>query len=369
MACQWREKREVLEPMIFWIVKLFVLLLLYFPVGVRSYAEADATSAVLEELGKSDLPVLVMMHMHGCQYCQDLEPNFEYLERVFPERIALLKVDGKRATTFAREMDVRSFPEVLLFDKSPRSPGSEGQQTNLAIKDLYSRYLGRFHGARELGALASFVSQATGIKAYWPDSQVQDLTHPSAHDFDLLWSSENGTICMLVFVTPWMDPEYSKMFDGESSTSLLDRIGESETARSLGLQIFRIDASSASTAEWTRVFRIQRSPTVVWMLPGGDYIRLEWPKRPSELRGRMQEILQTFLTRCIEGSRFSSYCSEYLKSVPGTRFSQSSLNSQLYENETEFDSSFTAFDIEHEELDGVEYGAEDEWLFDSLREI
>ncbi|SCU81740.1 LANO_0B04038g1_1 [Lachancea nothofagi CBS 11611] len=325
---------------------------------VESFRDLNTSSGVHDVLRTSDVPVLVMLYMHGCRFCQELDPTFQYLEQVFPDELSLLKVDGKRATSFVREMGVRSFPDLVLFDKS------QHRGENISS---YQQYLGRLHGSRELGSLASFVSKTTGLMAHWPKSSVHDLNDFSSQNLELLRAHSNATHpSLLVFVSPWMDPESLELFNGEQATSILDKIATSAIAQSLKIQVYRIDASSSAAAAWTNEFRIRVSPTVVFLIPNDSQslteIRIEWRRDELELRERAQEVIESVLTLCAgHASSESHKCLDFIQSLPGATITEAN-TALTSHNQTELGPYLAQFTYDEDD-------EEEEWLFDSLREV
>ncbi|SCU78460.1 LAFA_0A06700g1_1 [Lachancea sp. 'fantastica'] len=343
--------------------RLLVVLVIFcaLKTGLGAILDVDTTADVYGVLNSSQVPVFVMLYMHGCRYCEELEPHFSYLQTLFPEKLALLKVDGKRASGFAREIGVRSFPELVLF-----GPGEDS-------------YLGKFHDSRDLVSLASFVSRNTGLMAEWQhESQICTLDDASA-PIDL--SQTN----LLVFVSPWMDPELVWLFAGEQSTSVLNKLNSDEHE---GVQVYQIDAASSSTAAWTRQFRVQILPTLIFLVPGPSQglfeLRIEWRGGCTRLNGQAHEILTQIIRKCGDSNTIRSCgCREYLETLPNVSIREISEVSVLRtledSNITEFDpnlakevsfENLTTLEDDYDDYeDDYDLEEQDTSIFDTLREL
>ncbi|CUS24780.1 LAQU0S19e01464g1_1 [Lachancea quebecensis] len=330
---------------------LLVVALLFGASVALTPPDAHSTPEVYEFLRSSQLPVLVFVYMHGCRFCQELEPNFLFLQRVFAGELALLKVDGKRATTFAHDLNIRSFPELLLYD-----PG-KGQQT-----DADPSLLGRYPSARDrdLGSLAMFVSERTALMAHWPHSSVRDVTQDPRAQLDALRSDPLRT-SLLVFVTPWMDRRSLQLFNGEQSTCILDHLAGTRELRENEVKIYRIDASNSTTALWTREFRVAVYPTVVLLAPdaSGSQCEIHVPLRSGdlELRNHETDTLLNLVRHCAAGKVSDPQCLDFVSSFHGLRFLRE--QDVLPFNETQIEPDTPEFDFSND----------DEQLFDSLRDL
>ncbi|CAR23133.1 KLTH0E01870p [Lachancea thermotolerans CBS 6340] len=331
---------------------LLLLSALYFGAKIAlALSDVHTTPDAYEYLRSSQLPVLVMVYMHGCRFCQELEPNFLFLERVFAGELALLKVDGKRAMTFSHDLNIRSFPELLLY-----GPG-EGAQAEAG-----STLLGRYPSARDrdLGSLAMFVSERSALMAHWPHSSVRDVTQDPHAQLDAL-RSEPLRVSVLVFVTPWMERRSLQLFNGEQSTCILDQLAETPELRENNVEIYRIDASNSTTALWTREFRVAVYPTIVLLAPdaSGSQREIHVPLRAGdlELRNHEKDTLLRLVRHCAAGRAADPDCLDFVRSYHGLR----SLEPQgaLPRNETQMA-------VEGPEFD---FSSDDEQLFDSLRDL
>ncbi|SCU77599.1 LAME_0A01640g1_1 [Lachancea meyersii CBS 8951] len=343
-----------------------VLIFSSLQVVLSALIDVKNSADVYTLLNSSSVPVFIMMYMHGCRYCKELEPDFAYLETLFSGELAVVKVDGKQATLFARDMGVHSFPELFLFSAANDISGFQD-----------NTYLGKFHSNRNLASLALFVSHKTGAMARWPESRVRTVDSE-------LTSIDWSRASLLAFVSPWMDPEAFRLFAGEQSTCALENM-----ARSSDLQIFRIDASSSSTSVWTHEFRIQMTPTLIFLIPTGSgssrELRIEWHRGCSKLNEQAQEILNTIVAKCgTTEAVSSSNCNTYLHNLPGVSVRE--LGPVSASNCTEFDPNFSGefyseyttngednydednYDEDDENDDDDDDDAQ-EWIFDALREL
>ncbi|CEP61276.1 protein disulfide isomerase family protein LALA0_S02e10748g [Lachancea lanzarotensis] len=351
-------------------IVVFLVIFTALKTVLGTIIDVETTDDVHSILGSSKIPILVMLYMHGCRYCEELEPNFSYMETLFHDNLALVKVDGKRATGFAREMGVRSFPELILFDAAGDLQDSKR-----------SSYSGKFHGKRDLVSLASFVGRYTGLLPKWRESNIRNVDDLS-ESLDL-----NTRVTLLVFVSPWMDSGLIELFAGEQSTSVLDKLDH--TTRNI--QIFRIDAASESTATWTHRFQVRLTPTLIFLIPKPSAqdvfteIRIEWRRGCVVLNSQANEILTQIIDKCGAPDAVDSHkCRDYLETLPNVSIHETSLMSGPANiwgdpNYTGFDPNLTGEifidnitaqeqDVE-DQTDYYNLEDDDSSIFDILREL
>jgi thioredoxin 1 len=76
---------------------------------------AVTTATFDEEVGGSDLPVLVDLWAEWCGPCKLLDPVLESIAADHAERLRIVTVDGDAEPDLVRRFDVMSFPTLLLF--------------------------------------------------------------------------------------------------------------------------------------------------------------------------------------------------------------------------------------------------------------
>lgn len=343
-----------------WLLVVFVVVGLARAVG--GLRDVQSSSEAYSALIGTQRPTFVKVYADGCRYCAELAPHFAFLEQVFGEEIELLSVDGRQARRFVHDMGVRSFPELLLFQ------GGASDEQEVRTRS----FVGKHDGARGAQALASYVSEHTGVLARWPGSVVHDVGDPhNWPDLELLLQQHPALIAL---VSPWMDADHLNQFNGELATSILELLGN--RYKHDGLVVYRVDASDSRAAHWTNTLRCSFFPTIVLSLAGKSemytpentpLIKFEFLSitYPGADRMSVTQRLEELLEHCFV---HPAGCREYVNDLP---------HASYYESLAELRDGSDTYPTQFQDISGDESDEsydyydldEDEMLFGSLRDL
>ncbi|SCU81000.1 LAMI_0B04434g1_1 [Lachancea mirantina] len=300
--------------------------------------EIDSTADLIEVVAATQIPTFVTVFKEGCHWCEELEPAFEYLERLFGPKLQLVRVDGRRATRFTETMQIRSFPELLLL---------QGGAVTLEQMSE-SHYAGSYQGPRNVKSLAAFISERTGLLAELPDALVKPVNS--------LPEIANSA-AVILFLSPYMDPQYASLFASGAATDVAERLASDNC--DLDVAFYSVDVSNQTSAATVNALRIGVTPTAVVVTPKGRYVKYEFRARNGLPGNQARETLQTMLNRCLRHvDDQPSACIEYVNTLPNAFFYDSLQDLQGDAIEQVLDP----------DLDSPS-DFDEEWLFGSLRDL
>lgn len=256
----------------------------------------------------------------GCRFCQQLDPKLQYITDVFAdENLSIVKVNGKVASNLIKDLQVRSFPQLFVFQPVP-SQMLGGAMDNRTLVHEHSS-VSQYHGKRTIPKIADWISESTGILPHWPGSRVVDdidsmtkfnETLPPnvvAAIFEREQAYVERPVC-LAFVTSWMDIQYTDMFTGDLDTSIL------ETASSTWPQIdfYKLDSSSAALSHLTSQLQISGSPALCFIY-GNKILKVAFMPYDDNSRNRELDYVNDIIVNCVVSDSGES-CSEYVSSLP-----------------------------------------------------
>lgn len=104
-------------------------------------------SLVIER--SSVLPVLVDFWADWCQPCQTLMPVLDAVQKRFPEKFYLAKVDTDAEQMLAMQLGIRSLPTVVLFKDGQPVDNFMGMRSENEIVDMLEPHLPDIESASE----------------------------------------------------------------------------------------------------------------------------------------------------------------------------------------------------------------------------
>lgn len=237
-------------------------------IGMVIGEEFGSTRELYESLMVSELYTFVYVYSHGC-HSREVGPEFEQLAQLMlgedgQPLVGLASIDGHKSRNFARQFNVESFPQLLLF-----KPQQEPAQTVLdLLGDVY-------HGGKSSVDMAKYLWQQTGHLPRWPKSKDSVIELDSlntlqkyASTFNSYWSrsftlNSSGEllqqVVLIAFVTPWTRTKYQDMFLGGMPNSLVDKLSAKYGSQ---LQLLRLDSSQENMASVVNEFRISTEPSI-----------------------------------------------------------------------------------------------------------
>lgn len=344
--------------------------------------EFTSTNKLYNELLTTDIYTFVYIYSKSCNWCQDLNPKFEYLTEVFSESssssLNFIKIDGKKSMNLARDFNIDSYPRLLLFEPSQNFASDD---VNISPKHLLRSV---YHGQRKITDMANYLSELTGQIPHWPGSQqnVVDLSHELTleklyYKLNAYWrnalhapdeitktESENGdthtpekNILILSFTTPWIDTHHQEMFQGDLPGSILDQLAKNLDP---SLEFFIIDSSQESMAEITNSFRVMNFPTIVILVQGenntdSNLLVVNLLSCDREISEKEYDILWELLNAC-QNSDITEL--ETLSQRFHSIYFYPSLNNLQLEIKTE-----------HDSVNEENFELEEDRLFDRIRDI
>lgn len=99
----------------------------------------EATFA--EEIGASDVPVLVDFWATWCGPCKMVAPILEEIQAEQGDRIRIVKVDVDESPALARQYDVMSVPTMVLFKDGQPELKIVGAKGKAQLTEELARYL------------------------------------------------------------------------------------------------------------------------------------------------------------------------------------------------------------------------------------
>lgn len=352
-------------------------LVLMLEPGRAVSTEFTSTKKLYNELLTTDVYTFVYIYSKGCNWCQDLNPKFEYLTQVFLESASsslnFIKIDGKKSMNLARDFNIDSYPRLLLFE--PRE-NFDSDDVNISPKHLLRSV---YHGKRKITDMANYLSELTGQIPHWPGSQenVVDLSHEPTleklySELNPYWrnalhapkeytNEKNGddknNILILSFTTPWVETHHQEMFQGDLPGSILDQLAPNLDP---SLEFFIIDSSQESMAEITNSFRVMNFPTIVILIQGeneadSNLLIVNLLSYDREISGKEYDILWELLKACQDGDITEL---ETLSQRYHSIYFYRSLNKRQLEIKKKLDS-----------VNDENFDLEEDWLSDRIRDM
>jgi protein disulfide-isomerase A6 len=162
-------------------------------------AAVSAKSAVLDLIPsnfddvvlKSGTPTLVEFFAPWCGHCKNLAPVYEELATVFESakgKVQIAKVDADAERDLGKRFGVQGFPTLKWFD------GKSDKPTD-------------YNGGRDLEALASFITDKTGVKPKKKAAAQSNVVMLTDSTFPKEVGSDKNVL--VAFTAPWCGRMYS----------------------------------------------------------------------------------------------------------------------------------------------------------------
>ena len=110
---------------------------------MTTFALDDATFH--EEIGSSELPVLVDFWAEWCGPCKMIAPSLEEISDEHAEKIRIAKVNVDDNPTTAQRFNVMSIPTLLVFDKGDVAKRIVGARPKSALLQELAAFLPASH--------------------------------------------------------------------------------------------------------------------------------------------------------------------------------------------------------------------------------
>jgi protein disulfide-isomerase A6 len=174
------------------LVKSFVLAGLAATVAAKSAVldliPKNFDSVVL----KSGKPTLVEFFAPWCGHCKNLAPVYEELASAFEfakDKVQIAKVDADAEKDLGKRFEVQGFPTLKWFDGKSAKPAE-------------------YNGGRDFDALASFITEKTGIQPRKKAAKVSDVVMLTDSTFKTTIGSDKDVL--VAFTAPWCGRTYLK---------------------------------------------------------------------------------------------------------------------------------------------------------------
>lgn len=338
------------------IIILWLCLLIYVDCTQKIKIVADSEN-LYSLLKNSKSFTLVYIYSSTCHWCQQLDPKFDYLSSLFLDNsnVSFTKINKRQARIFIEHFQISSFPQLLLFKPSLRN---DEQQIDSLFVAVYRSY-------RTVASMAVWLTEMTGQFPKWPNSKVKsEIMHLSdlskgvslrlrktlgfplveGREEELL-DDQTTTPIILTFITPWIDSHYLELFNGDASTSVLERLAEEFS----DFIFYRIDGSLKSMSLLTNEFRCSITPTII-ILMNNNIIKIEFSAYNKDTWGKEYEIIRDILEICSNNDK----CSKFVEKLSAI---------YIYRSISELQNSL-------EQYDYIDYDiVQDVFLFNKLRDI
>lgn len=245
---------------------------LWVLVAVVVAEELGSTQELYRRLRSTDLYTFVYVFSQGCA---DLDAQFEQLTLLLQSDgeplVGFATIESRRSRNLARDFNIESFPQLLLF--RPQAP-QEGplRCTMDLLEDVY-------HGANTCVEMANYLWRKLGHLPQWtrPGGAVTELSSSQAlqslgTEFNEYWKSSlalgtfrgsSKAVVLIAFVTPWTRTEYQDLFLSGMPDSLVDRLSAKHGSQ---VRFVRLDASLETMAPVVNAFRVSTVPSVFLLL-------------------------------------------------------------------------------------------------------
>jgi thioredoxin 1/putative thioredoxin len=109
------------------------------------------------EVLRSELPVLLEFGAEWCGPCKVVAPELEALARELEGKVKILSVDIDRSPLLARELNIRSVPTFVVFQRGRPITGKAGAMKRAELREMLDPVLPRAAGALRPEEVASLL--------------------------------------------------------------------------------------------------------------------------------------------------------------------------------------------------------------------
>lgn len=180
--------------------------------------------------------LFVEFYSPNCRFCRDVDPIVHKLARVFnhdDSKVQVVRIDMKANKKTRKEYDIIGYPTLQLL-------GPEGT--------LIASYA---KGARNLDAMAKWITRHTGAQPQWPEKRV---VHLDDNLFDDVVGS--GRPVTVAFVALWV-PEWPSPLHFYADFARREHDRGSEHVFAI------VDTSSDKTGEVVKRFRVNTAESAL----------------------------------------------------------------------------------------------------------
>ncbi|KAK4162755.1 thioredoxin-like protein [Cladorrhinum sp. PSN259] len=232
-------------------------------------AVVTAKSAVLDLIPKnfddvvikSGKPTLVEFFAPWCGHCKNLAPVYEELATAFEfsKDVQVAKVDADAEKSLGKRFGVQGFPTLKWFDGKSEKPTE-------------------YNGGRDFDALASFITEKTGIRPRKKAAAPSEVVYLTDSTFKKAIGGDQNVL--VAFTAPWCGHCKSLAPTWESLAATF--------ANEPNVKIAKVDAEAQNSKATANEYGVTSYPTIKFFPKGST--------EPEEYSGgRSEENFVTFL--------------------------------------------------------------------------
>lgn len=274
------------------------------------------TLRLYERLMVTNLYTFVYVYSPGESHSLDVWPEFEKLAQLFLQEdgqplVEFASINGRKSRNFARDFNVESFPQLMLF--GPRMSG-EGPS-----ESVFGLLRGVYRGGNNYVEMGNYLGRETGHLPHWRDSvgvqtelystkALQDVESifnsywRDSLDFHSAKGSREGVV-LIAFVTPWTRSKYQNMFLSGAPDAVVDQLNARYGSQ---VQFLRLDAAQKELAPLVNAFRVSTVPSVFLLLQDGSQdsrvVLLELLAYDSQTLNSERQLLSELLDAATTGN-------------------------------------------------------------------